>query len=73
MQARVPDDNEIRTRGKVRVLQGDAPRSKAAQRLMIFSNAADTREGLEIALRSRFSRVEIEMKGAVALFEARAD
>jgi hypothetical protein len=61
------------------ILQGDAPRSWAAQRLMnlynkkgIFSNAADTREALEAALKRRFADVKIEMRGAVALFEARA-
>jgi SAM-dependent methyltransferase len=61
------------------ILQGDAPRSGAAQRLMnlynkkaIFSNARDTREALEATLRGRFADVKIEMKGAVALFEARA-
>jgi hypothetical protein len=61
------------------ILQGDAPRSWPAQRLMnlynkkgIFSNARDTRQALEAALKQRFSDVKIEMRGAVALFEARA-
>jgi SAM-dependent methyltransferase len=60
------------------ILQGDAPRSWAAQRLMnlynkkgIFSNAHDTRHALDAALKQRFSDVKIEMRGAVALFEAR--
>lgn len=61
------------------ILQGDAPRSWAAQRLMklynrkgIFSNAQDTRQGLEAALNARFRDLKIEIMGAVALFEARA-
>jgi SAM-dependent methyltransferase len=61
------------------ILQGDAPRSWAAQRLMnlynrkgIFSNARDTRAALEAALAQRFLDVKIEMRGCVALFEARA-
>jgi hypothetical protein len=61
------------------ILQGDAPRSWAAQRLMnlynkkgIFSNARDTRAALEAALARRFADVKIELKGAVALFEARS-
>ena len=61
------------------ILQGDAPRSWSAQRLMniynkngIFSNARDTRAALEAALRTRFADVNIETRGAVALFEARA-
>ena len=61
------------------ILQGGAPRSWAAQRLMnlynrkgIFSNVGDTRESLAAALKSRFADVKIEMRGAVALFEARA-
>jgi hypothetical protein len=60
------------------IVQGDAPRSWPAQRLMnlynrkgIFANARDTREALEAALNQRFSDVKIEMRGAVALFEAR--
>jgi len=59
------------------ILQGHAPRSRAAQALMdlynrkgIFSNAADTIEDLEDALRARFTAVKIEMKGSVALFQA---
>jgi hypothetical protein len=61
------------------ILQGDAPRSWAARRLInlynkkgIFSNARDTRQALDAALKQRFTDVRIEMHGAVALFEARA-
>lgn len=59
------------------ILQGATQRSFAAQALMnaynrkdIFSNAADTAEDLDAALRARFTDVKIEMKGVVALFEA---
>ncbi|MFY9578639.1 MAG: class I SAM-dependent methyltransferase [Gaiellaceae bacterium] len=38
----------------------------------IFSNLADDREGLQRALASSFSSVEIEVVGAVVLFSARA-
>jgi hypothetical protein len=62
------------------ILQGDVRRSWAAQKLMnlyngkgIFSNAGDTRQALAAALEARFRGVKIEIKGAVALFEARAD
>jgi SAM-dependent methyltransferase len=62
------------------ILQGDTPRSWAAQRLMnlynkrrIFSNAGDTRQDLETALAARFRDVKIAIVGAVALFEACAD
>lgn len=61
------------------ILQGNLPRSKAAQCLLdfynrrgIFSNADDTLEDLESALRQRFEDVRIEVQGVVALFEARA-
>jgi hypothetical protein len=61
------------------ILQGSVPRSRTAQALMnlynrksIFSNAADTVEDLDTALRARFSDVTIEVKGCVALFEATA-
>ena len=61
------------------ILQGDVPRRWAAQKLMnlynrkgIFSNAGDTRQTLQAALAARFHDVKIEIKGAVALFEARA-
>jgi hypothetical protein len=59
------------------ILQGDAARSRAAQRLMdfynskgIFSNSRDTRADLDAALRKRFTNVTLTMKGAVAVFEA---
>lgn len=59
------------------ILQGGIPRSRAAQALMnlynrkgIFSNAKDTIEDLDEALRVRFEDVSVEVKGAVALFEA---
>ena len=60
------------------IVQGDVPRLWAAQKLMnlyngrgIFSNAGDTRQALQAVLESRFHDVKIEIKGAVALFEAR--
>ena len=56
-----------------------APRSRAAQALMdfynrkgVFSNAGDTLADLRAALEARYRDVRIEMKGAVAVFEARA-
>jgi SAM-dependent methyltransferase len=62
------------------IVQGSLPRSRSAQALMnfynskgIFSNASDTVEDLEAALRKRFRDVRIDRKGTVALFEARAD
>jgi SAM-dependent methyltransferase len=62
------------------ILQGRVPRSRAAQAVMnlynrkgIFSNAGDTPEDLDAALRARFSSVRIEQRGVVALFEATAD
>jgi hypothetical protein len=39
----------------------------------IFSNADDTVEELGAALDKRFSRVKIEVKGTVSLFEAGTD
>lgn len=61
------------------ILQGDRPCSRPAQALMdfynrkgVFSNARDTLDELETALRQRFQDVHIEMRGTVALFEARA-
>lgn len=61
------------------ILQGDVPRSWAAQKVMnlynrkgIFSNAGDTRQALQAALAARLHDVKIEIKGTVALFEARA-
>lgn len=61
------------------IVQGDAPRSRAAQSLMnlynrkgIFANSRDTAQQLEAELRRRFSDVGIRMLGTVAIFEARA-
>jgi hypothetical protein len=61
------------------ILQGNLRRSKVAQALMdlynhkgIFSNGSDTLEGLDAALRRRFRDVQVESRGTVALFEARA-
>lgn len=61
------------------ILQGDLPRSRPAQALMnlynrkgIFSNAGDTLEHLDAALRQRFRTVQITVRGTVALFEAKA-
>ncbi len=60
------------------LLQGDAPRSRGARRLMatynrkgVFSNEADRFQDLEAALTSRFSAVELERVGCAALFSAR--
>ncbi len=60
------------------ILQGDAPRSAAARKLMqvynrkgIFSNGGDTRQNLQAELSRRFADVEIDMIGCVALFVAR--
>jgi SAM-dependent methyltransferase len=61
------------------IMQGNAPRSMPAQALMnlynnkgIFSNVADTVEDLHAALCRRFRDVEVNLRGTVALFEARA-
>jgi len=61
------------------ILQGRARRSRPAQAVMnfynrkgIFSNAGDTLEDLDTALRARFSGVKVELRGVVALFEATA-
>jgi SAM-dependent methyltransferase len=61
------------------ILQGSAPRSRAAQAVMnvynkkgIFSNASDRLEDLHLALTTRFTHVQVTMKGAVALFQALA-
>jgi hypothetical protein len=61
------------------ILQGSLPRSRAAQALMdlynrkgIFSNAGDTLDDLDAALRSRFRDVKVTVMGTVALFEAKA-
>lgn len=60
------------------IVQGDAPRSGAAQALMnlynrkgIFSNAEDTFEDLEAELQKRFVDVRLTRHGAVVAFEAR--
>ena len=60
------------------ILQGDAPRSRAAQALMdfynrkgIFANAADTHDDLKIELEKRFPDVRLTRFGAVTAFEAR--
>ena len=62
------------------IVQGDAPRSRAAQALMnfynakgIFSNAEDTLENLEAELKARFASVRVERHGAVAVFEGRLE
>ena len=62
------------------IVQGSAPRSRPAQALMnlynsksIFSNAEDAIEALDAALRERFRDVEVRLRGAVALFEAKAE
>jgi len=61
------------------IVQGSAPRSRAAQALMdaynrrgVFSNASDTAEELESILERRFADVTVKLHGAVALFEATA-
>jgi len=61
------------------ILQGDAPRSWIAQKLMdrynqdgVFSNTADKYQDLESGLVARFEDVHIERHGVVALFRARA-
>lgn len=60
------------------ILQGEAPRSWAARKLMsiynakgVFSNENDTLETLQGALEARFEDVQIELRGCVALFSAR--
>ncbi|MHA7773957.1 class I SAM-dependent methyltransferase [Roseibium sp. M-1] len=60
------------------ILQGDAPRSAAARKLMqiynakgVFSNEQDTEASLRLELEKRFGEVEIERIGCVALFSAR--
>jgi len=62
------------------IVQGRAPRSRAAQALMnlynskgIFSNVEDAIEALDAALRQRFRDVEVRLRGTVALFEAQAE
>lgn len=60
------------------LLQGDAPRSATARRLMafynqkgIFSNTDDDRAGLERELARRFTASEVVMVGCAALFWGR--
>jgi hypothetical protein len=62
------------------IVQGDVPRSRSAQAVMnlynrkgIFSNSHDTVADLQAALGARFGSVKTEVKGSVALFEARQD
>lgn len=57
------------------LLQGDVPRNAAARRLMavynakgIFSNTADTLDGLGQTLEARFRDVQVEVVGCGALF-----
>jgi SAM-dependent methyltransferase len=61
------------------IVQGDAPRSRAAQALMdfynrkgIFTNAADTHDALAAELQKRFATVTLARHGAVTVFEARS-
>lgn len=60
------------------ILQGDLPRNWGARRLMalynrkgIFSNTQDTVKDLTAALKQRFSHVEIQVIGSVAIFTAK--
>ena len=60
------------------IVQGDAPRSSAAQALMnfynrkgIFSNAQDTFADLNAELSKRFADVRLTRHGTVVVFEAR--
>jgi 2-polyprenyl-3-methyl-5-hydroxy-6-metoxy-1,4-benzoquinol methylase len=60
------------------ILQGDAPRSWTAKRLMglynkkgIFANTADDFESLKEALNRRFENVSVELIGCVAMFSGR--
>ncbi|WP_448205195.1 class I SAM-dependent methyltransferase [Azospirillum sp. sgz302134] len=62
------------------IVQGSAPRSAAAQKLMdiynakgIFSNRDDTVEVLDGELAKRFPRHDIALVGCVAVFRAFAD
>lgn len=59
------------------IVQGDAPRGLAAQRLLdlynargIFSNARDTLEDLTTEVARRFPENRVEQHGCVAIFEA---
>ncbi len=60
------------------IVQGDAPRNRAARRLMaiynakgVFSNSGDTYHDLEEALARRFDIIDMRLEGVVAMFEAR--
>jgi SAM-dependent methyltransferase len=60
------------------LVQGEAPRSAAARRLMalynrkgVFSNTADTAEAWAAALAARFAHSTVRLEGCVALFTAR--
>ncbi len=60
------------------LLTGGVKRNRFARRLMeaynkqgIFSNASDSLEGLESALRQRLDEVQIEVVGCAALFSGR--
>jgi len=60
------------------IVQGDAPRSRAARTLMnfynrkgIFSNEHDTYDALKIELDKRFASVKLHRHGAVVTFEAK--
>lgn len=60
------------------ILQGNAPRSFVAKRLMkiynkkgIFSNTQDTLEVLEEILKKRYTQYDIQVKECVALFWAK--
>jgi hypothetical protein len=62
------------------IVQGDAPRSWAAQALMdfynrkgIFCNAADTAQNLGAELEKRFNDVRLRQSGAVVMFEAKRE
>lgn len=61
------------------ILQGRAPRSALARKLMtiynrkgVFSNTQDTLETLKAELSARFGDVRVQMAGCVALFSARS-
>jgi len=60
------------------IIQGDAPRSLAARKLMsvynskgVFGNEHDTLDRVGEELRRRFQDVDVELVGCVALFSAR--
>jgi SAM-dependent methyltransferase len=61
------------------IVKGNFKPSKPAEALMtfynrkgVFSNAKDTAQDLDAALRQRFCDVRLEINGTVALFEARS-